>query len=161
MSLNYDIKITHWSDFKAVYAEVREIAEEVRKEYRRKKKTLVSIIAVRPIKAIISPLSLLLNHRYSDENTLNLLSNAVKKLNLLASAIERSYETRFVQQLRNLAKILVSFLSKYDGVQLELFDEDSYHKPHEPRPVFKCFKERNVTFASCSLTNLQENGLHS
>ena len=70
MSLYHTIKIDRWSDFKLVVATVKEIAEEVRREYRRKQKTLVSLIAVRPIKAIISPLSLLMNHRYTDEGAL-------------------------------------------------------------------------------------------
>ncbi|MGB5635562.1 MAG: hypothetical protein WBM44_22960 [Waterburya sp.] len=141
MSLYYRIKIDRWSDFKYVVATVKEIAEEVRREYRRKQKTLVSIIAVRPIKTIISPLSLLMNHRYSDEAAFNLLSSAVRKLHCLALEIESNYETRFVKKLRSLASTLVSFLSEYEGVQLELFDPNSYHTPTASRPVLACFKE--------------------
>lgn len=141
MSLYYTIKIDRWSDFKQVVATVKEIAEEVRREYRRTQKTLVSLIAVRPIKAIISPLSLLMNHRYTDEAAFNLLSSAVKRMHCLALELESNYETRFVEKLRSLASILVSFLSEYEGIQLELFDPNSYHTPTFSRPVFACFKE--------------------
>ena len=141
MSLYYRIKIDRWSEFKYVVATAKEIAEEVRREYRRKKKTLVSIIAVRPIKTIISPLSLLMNHRYSDEAAFNLLSSAVKKLHCLALELESHYETQFVETLHSLASILVSFLSDNEGVQLELFDPSSYHTPIVSRPVSTCFKE--------------------
>ncbi|MDJ0592084.1 MAG: hypothetical protein QNJ72_19185 [Pleurocapsa sp. MO_226.B13] len=141
MSLYYRVKIDRWSEFKHVVTTVKEIAEEVRREYRRKQKTLVSIITVRPIKAIISPLSLLMNHRYSDEATLNLLSSAVKRIQCLALEIESHYETRFVKTLRSLASILVSFLSEGEGVQLELFDPHSYHTPIASRPISSCFKE--------------------
>ncbi|MBE9044321.1 hypothetical protein IQ255_07880 [Pleurocapsales cyanobacterium LEGE 10410] len=141
MSLYYTIKIDRWSDFKSVVSTVKEIAEEVRKEYRRKQKTLVSMIAVRPIKAIISPLSLLMNHRYSDEAAFNLLSSAVRRIHCLALELESNYETRFVETLRSLASILVSFLSKYEGVQLELFDPNTYHTPFATRAVSTCFKE--------------------
>lgn len=141
MSLNDTIKIDFWSEFKYVCATAKEIAESVRKEYRRKNKSLVSILVVRPIKAILSPLSLLMNHRYSDDAAMNLLSNAVRKLNLLATDLERHYETRYVDTLRELASTLVSFLSEYDGVQLELFDPYQYHQPCVSRPVTTCFKQ--------------------
>jgi hypothetical protein len=141
MSLYYTIKIDRWSDFKYVVATVKEIAEKVRREYRRKQKTLVSMIAVRPIKTIISPLSLLMNHRYSDDSAFNLLSSAVKRIQCLALEIESNYETRFVKKLRSLASTLVSFLSEYEGIQLELFDPNAYHTPMVSRPVPTCFKD--------------------
>jgi hypothetical protein len=141
MSLNDTIKIDFWSEFKYVCATAKEIAEEARKEYRRKNKSLVSLLVVRPIKAILSPLSLLMNHRYSDEATINLLSSAVRKLNLLATDLEQHYETRYVDTIRELASTLVSFLSQYDGVQLELFDPYQYHVPVSSCPVTTCFKQ--------------------
>lgn len=141
MSLYYTIKIDRWSDFKYVVATVKEIAEKVRREYRRKQKTLVSMIAVRPIKTIISPLSLLMNHRYSDEAAFNLLSSAVKRIHCLALEIESNYETRFVEKLRSLASTLVSFISEHEGIQLELFDPNAYHTPMVSRPVATCFKD--------------------
>ena len=140
MSLNDTIKIDFWSEFKYVCATAKEIAEEVRKESRRKNRSLVSLLVLRPIKAILAPLSQLMNHRYSDEATMNLLSQAVRKLNFLATDLEQHYETKYVDTFRELASTLVSFLSQYDGVQLELFDPYQYHEPFVCRPVFSCFK---------------------
>ena len=82
-----------------------------------------------------------MNHRYSDEAAFNLLSSAVKRIQCLALELESNYETRFVKKLRSLASTLVSFISEYEGIQLELFDPNSYHTPIVSRPVSACFKE--------------------
>ncbi|VEP17778.1 hypothetical protein H1P_6410009 [Hyella patelloides LEGE 07179] len=127
MSLSDTIRLEKWSSFKYVYSSVQAIAQEVRKEYRRKEKTLVSLIAVRPIKAIISPLSLLMNHRYNDTTIITLLNEAVKRLHTLALALESFHVTTFVARLREIAAILCNFMPANEGVQLELFNPDEYH----------------------------------
>lgn len=141
-TLYYSVKIDHWNILKAVYAEVKAIAEEVRREYRRKKKSLACLLVVRPIKQVISPLSMLINHRYSDEATLNLLSSAIKRLQCIAFELKQNYETRFVEKLHRLADTLLGFLGTDEGVQLELFDSNEYHDPQiKSQPTFQCFKE--------------------
>lgn len=140
MSLYNSIKIDHWSEFKYVFATVKQIAKEVRKEYRRKKKTLVSLIVVHPIKEIIAPLSRLMHHYYRDEAAFELLSSAVKRLNSLALDLESFRQTGLVKLFRQLADILVSFISKHDGIQLELFDPNEHDVTVLSRPVLPLFK---------------------
>jgi len=140
MSFNYEVRTIHWEKLKAVRESVMEIAREVRKDYRRKSKHIVSVIAHRPITHILSPLSLLFHHRYSDEATIGLIEAAVCRLNTLAARIESSFETRYVKELREMAQTLVNFLSEYEGVQLELFDADQYRDRHYVPFVFECFK---------------------
>lgn len=141
-NLYYSAKIDHWDTLKSVYAEVKEIAESVRREYRRKKKSLACLLVVRPIKQVIRPLSMLINHRYSDEATLNLLSSAIKRLQCIAFELEQNYESRFVEKLRKLADTLMGFLGTAEGVQLELFDSSEYYDPNiKTPPVFQCFKD--------------------
>lgn len=141
-TLYYSVKVDHWETLKSVYHEVKEIAEEVRKEYRRKTRSLSCLIIVRPIKRVINPLSMLINHRYSDEATLNLLSAAIKRLQCIAFELEQNYQARFASKLRSLADILMGFLGTDEGVQLELFDSNEYYDPHiKSRPTFQCFKD--------------------
>ncbi|MBE9046698.1 hypothetical protein IQ255_20180 [Pleurocapsales cyanobacterium LEGE 10410] len=141
-NLYYLVKIDHWDTLKAVYAEIQDIAETVRKEYRRKKKTMACMVIVRPIKRVISPLSMLINHRYSDDATLNLLSSAIKRIQGIAFELEQNYETRFVEKLRRLADTLIEFLGTAEGVQLELFDSAEYYDPTvTTRPLAQCFKD--------------------
>ena len=107
----------------------KEIAETVRKDCRRKKPTLASLIVIRPIKKVIQPLSLLIHHRYSDEATRNLIASAITRLQGIALELERNYESKFVKAFRDLAETLMGFLADDDdmGVQLELFDADQFH----------------------------------
>jgi hypothetical protein len=141
-TLYYSVKVDQWDTLKAVYAEVKAIAEEVRKEYRRKTRSISCVIVTRPIKRVISPLSMLINHRYSDEATLNLLSSAIKRLQCIAFELEQHYETKFVAKLRSLADALLGFLGTDEGVQLELFDANEYYDPQiKTAPVFQCFKD--------------------
>lgn len=138
----YSVKIDNWDNLKSVFHEVKAIAEEVRKEYRRKTKSMASMVIVRPIKQVISPLSMLIHHRYSDEATLRLLASAIKRLQCIALELEQHYETRFVTKLRQLADTLLGFLGTGEGVQLELFDSVDYYDPHiKTTPVFQCFKD--------------------
>ena len=57
-ALNQSVKIDHWETLKSLYSTVKEIAETVRKDCRRKKPKLASLIVARPIKKVIQPLSL-------------------------------------------------------------------------------------------------------
>lgn len=135
-TLYYSVKIDHWDTLNAVYAEIKEIAEEVRKEYRRKSPSLSCLLVTRPIKQVINPLSMLIQHRYSDDATLNLISSAIKRLHCIAFDLEQNYETRFVDKLRSLADILFSFVGDNQPIQLELFDKNQYHEPHWKSRVF-------------------------
>ncbi|WP_019503347.1 hypothetical protein [Pleurocapsa sp. PCC 7319] len=55
--LNEQIKITYWTEFKALVAEVKAIAEQTRKESKRKSHCFASSIVARKIKDIIAPIS--------------------------------------------------------------------------------------------------------
>lgn len=126
-TLNERIKIDYWTEFKAVIAEVKEIADTVRKEQRRVSKPITTTIVVYQIKEIIAPLSRIFNYRYKDDLLRQLLTAAVQGLHRLALEIEGFYETRFVTEFRRLATTLVSFLNPGEGIQLTLFDAQTYH----------------------------------
>ena len=128
-TLNERIKLDYWTEFKAVIAEVKEIADTVRKEQRRVSKPITTTIVVYQIKDIIAPLSRIFNYRYKDDLLRQLLTSAVQDLHRLALEIESFYETRFVAEFRRLATTLVSFLDPGEGVQLTLFDAQTYHDP--------------------------------
>ena len=132
-TLNERIKIDYWTEFKAVIAKVKEIADTVRKEQRRVSKPITTTIVVYQIKDIIAPLSRIFNYRYKDDLLRQLLTSTVQGLHQLALEIEGFYETRFVANFRRLATTLVSFLNPGDGVQLTLFDAQSYHVSHASR----------------------------
>lgn len=140
-TLHEYIKIDRWSEFKAVYHEVKAIADTVRTEYRRVNKPFTSTIVVHEIKAVIAPISRIFNYRYRDEKLRELLTSAVQALHRLALEIESFYETRFVAEFRRLATILVSFLAPGDGVQLTIFDAEEYHDPKAAERKLPCFRE--------------------
>ena len=73
MGLGHELKTTYWSELKTVYSTIKEIAEEIRQDYRRKIPALVSTVSHEFIKDIIAPLSCLVRDRYSDEKTEDLL----------------------------------------------------------------------------------------
>ena len=91
-TLNERIKIDYWTEFKAVIAEVKEIAETVRKEQRRVSKPITTTIVVYQIKDIIAPLSRIFNYRYKDDLLRQLLTSTVQGLHRLALEIESFYE---------------------------------------------------------------------
>ncbi len=128
-TLNERIKLDYWTEFKAVYEEVKAIAEMVRREHRRVNRPLTSTIVLYKIKGIIAPLSRIFNYRYKDDTLRQLLTSAVQGLHRLVLEIESFYETRFVADFRRLATTLVSFLTPGEGVQLALFDAQQYHDP--------------------------------
>jgi hypothetical protein len=128
-TLNERIKIDYWTEFKAVIAEAKEIADTVRTEQRRVNKPITTTIVVYKIKDIIAPLSRIFNYRYKDDLLCELLTSVVQGLHRLALEIESFYETRFVAEFRRLATTLVSFLDPGEGVQLTLFDTQTYHDP--------------------------------
>lgn len=138
-TLNERIKIDFWSDFKAVYQEIKAIAETVRTENRRVNKPMTAMIVVRPIKDIIAPISRIFNYRYADDTLRDLLSSAVQRLQLLALEIESFYEKRFVSEFRRLASTLVSFLPQGEGVQLTILDAEKYHDPNAAKRKLPCF----------------------
>ena len=125
--LNERIKITYWSEFKALVAEVKAIAEQTRKESKRKSHCFASGIVARKIKDIIAPISRILNYRYNDRQLRELLELAVQRLQLLALELESFFEQRFVSALRRIADTLVSFLPLGEGVQLTILDAEQYH----------------------------------
>ena len=127
--LNERIKITYWSQFKALVSEVKAIAEQTRKESKRKSHCFASSIVARKIKDIIAPISRIFNYRYNDRRLRELLESAVQRLQLLALELESFFEQRFVPDLRRIADTLVSFLPLGEGVQLTILDAERYHIP--------------------------------
>ena len=131
--LNEQIKITYWSEFKALVSEVKAIAEQTRKERKRKSHCFASGIVARKIKDIIAPISRIFNYRYNDRLLRDLLELAVQRLQLLALELESFFEQRFVPALRRIADTLVSFLPLGEGVQLTILDAEQYHVPNAKR----------------------------
>jgi hypothetical protein len=131
--LNEQIKITYWSEFKALVSEVKAIAEQTRKERKRKSHCFASGIVARKIKDIIAPISRIFNYRYNDRLLRELLELAVQRLQLLALELESFFEQRFVPALRRIADTLVSFLPLGEGVQLTILDAEQYHVPNAKR----------------------------
>lgn len=127
--LHERIKIDYWTEFKAVYEEVKAIAAKVRKEQRRATRPLTTTLVVYKIKDIIAPLSRIFHHRYKDDLLRQLLTSVVQGLQRLALEIESFYEARFVADFRRLATTLVNFLDSGEGVQLTLLNAQKYHDP--------------------------------
>ena len=128
--LNERIKITYWTEFKALVSEVKAIAEQTRKESKRKSHCFASSIVARKIKDIIAPISRIFNYRYNDRLLRELLELAVQRLQLLALELESFFEQRFVPALRRIADTLVSFLPLGEGIQLTILDAEQYHVPN-------------------------------
>ena len=131
--LNEQIKITYWSEFKALVSEVKAIAEQTRKESKRKSHCFASGIVARKIKDIIAPISRIFNYRYNDRLLRELLELAVQRLQLLALELESFFEQRFVPALRRIADTLVSFLPDGEGIQLTILDAEQYHVANAKR----------------------------
>lgn len=138
--LSASLKLNNWKLLKAIYSQIKEIAETARREYRRKEKTLSSLVIVEPIKKVIAPLSRIINHKQNDNSCLNLLSEAIAKLNLLALELERFNIFNTAKVLRSIAEKLFNLIPSHTPVQLELFEASDYQFLSIQRKVFDCFR---------------------
>ena len=141
MGLGHELKTNYWLELNTVYSTIKEIAEEIRQDYRRKNPALVSRVSHKLIEAIIVPLSSLVSERYSDEKTQVLLATAVRKIQLMALEIERFGASKYVAILKQLAQQLVNCLPPDEGVQLELFERYEAPESFSVPKVALCFKQ--------------------
>ena len=125
-SLYDSIKLTHFSEFQDIYYSIKNLASDIRKDYRRKNREWGTSIIHGFLKDLISPLSSLYHHRFNQEKGMILLSKAVRILNLIALELERWDAPRLIDKIRNLAQRLVNFIPDDEGIQLDLFNVKDY-----------------------------------
>ena len=148
-SLYDSIKVTQFSEFQDIYYTIKNLASDIRKDFRRKNRQSGTSTIYWFLKDLISPLSSLYHHRFNQEKGLMLITKAVKVLNLIALELERDYVPQLIDTFRNLAQRLVDFLSDDEGIQLDLFDAKEYQpgglyvlSSNRNKPfLFDCFKE--------------------
>jgi len=145
-SLNDRMRLIYWEEFQYVYHTVKEVAAQIRKDNRRKRREFVTGLAITPIKGILAPISRMFNHRYSDEALFVLLSDAVCKIDILIREIKEYRETKYLDVLEKIGSVLVSFMGKYQSIQLYLFDSSKYEQVNAKNPVSESFKQWLANF---------------
>ena len=138
-SLNDVVRMIRWDDFKYVVQATKDIAAEVRKDNRRKQREFATCLMITPIKEIINPISRMFNYRCSDDSLLYLISQAVRKIGTLVRELREFRELKYVSRLEEISSILVSFIGKHQGIQLELFDSQKYFYPNGAKRKLPCF----------------------
>jgi len=129
-SLNDVMRLIRWDDFKYVVQATKDIAAEVRKDNRRKQREFATCLMITPIKEILDPISRMFNYRCSDDSLFYLISQAVRKIGTLVRELREFRELKYVSRLEEISSILVSFIGKHQGIQLELFDAQKYFDPN-------------------------------
>ena len=138
-SLNDVMRMIRWEDFKYVVQATKDIATEVRKDNRRKQREFATCLMITPIKEILEPISTMFNHRCSDDSLFYLISQAVRKIGTLVRELREFRELKYVSRLEEISSILVSFIGKHQGIQLELFDSQKYFDPNGAKRKLPCF----------------------
>ena len=138
-SLNDVIRISRWDDFKHVVQSTKDIAAEVRKDNRRKHREFSTCLMITPIKGILDPISRMFNYRCSDDSLFYLISQAVCKIGTLVRELREHRELKYVRRLEEISSILVSFIGKHQGIQLELFDSQEYFDSNGAKRKLPCF----------------------
>jgi|GEM_PF-1415694 len=129
-SLNDVMRMIRWDDFKYVVQSTKDIAAEVRKDNSRKQREFSTCLMITPIKEILAPISKMYNHRCSDDSLFYLISQAVRKISTLVRELQEYEEQKYIKRLEEISSILVSFIGKHQGIQLELFDSQKYFDPN-------------------------------
>lgn len=138
-SLNDVIRMIRWDDFKYVVQATKDIAAEVRKDNRRKQREFATCLMITPIKEILDPISRMFNYRCSDDSLFYLISQAVCRIGTLVRELQEFREVKYVSRLEEISSILVSFIGKHQGIQLELFDSQKYFDPNGAKRKLPCF----------------------
>ncbi|MCC0178074.1 hypothetical protein I4641_13900 [Waterburya agarophytonicola K14] len=138
-SLNDVMRMIRWDDFKYVVQSTKDIAAEVRKDNRRKQREFSTCLMITPIKEILDPISRMFNYRCSDDSLFYLISQAVCKIGTLVRELREYAELKYVSRLEEVSSILVSFIGKNQGIQLELFDSQEYFDPNGAKRKLPCF----------------------
>ena len=79
------------------------------------------------------------NYRCSDDSLFYLISQAVCKIGTLIRELREYGELKYVSRLEEISSILVSFIGKHQGIQLELFDSQKYFDPNGAKRKLPCF----------------------
>lgn len=138
-SLNDVMRMIRWDDFKYVVQATKDIAAEVRKDNHRKQHEFATCLMISPIKGILEPISTMFNHRCIDDSLSYLISQAVCKIGTLVRELREYGELKYVSRLEEISSILVSFIGKHQGIQLELFDSQKYFDPNGAKRKLPCF----------------------
>jgi len=138
-SLNDVMRMICWDDFKYVVQATKDIAAEVRKDNRRKHREFSTCLMITPIKEILDPISRMFNYRCSDDSLFYLISQAVCKIETLVRELREFRELKYISRLEEISSILVSFIGKHQGIQLELFDSQKYFDPNGAKRKLPCF----------------------
>ena len=138
-SLNDVIRIIRWDDFKYIVQSIKDVAAEVRKDNRRKHREFSTCLMITPIKGILDPISRMFNYRCSDDSLFYLISQAVCKIGTLVRELREHGELKYIGRLEEISSILVSFIGKHQGIQLELFDSQEYFDPNGAKRKLPCF----------------------
>ena len=68
-----------------------------------------------------------------------MISQAVCKIGTLVRELREHGELKYIGRLEEISSILVSFIGKHQGIQLELFDSQEYFDPNGAKRKLPCF----------------------
>ena len=163
---NYSEKIDYYTelttsrfdDLKTLVHGLKAISAELQKLCSWKLPPVGAIKLYAAIKKVTKPLYLLFNYKGNSEKAIRQLKEAIVYLNILIRESVKEEVIKFKTQLEKLEALAISLLPKNEGVQLSLFDEESFTTYNRQPRAFKSFLDwvENLLYRFSSHTSVGE-----
>ena len=134
-----ELKTSRFDDLKTLVHGLKAISAELQRFCSWRCPPVGAIKIYAAIKKVTKPLYLLFNYKGNSEKAIRQLKEAIIYLNILIRESVKEEVVKFKTQLEKLEQLAVSLLSKNEGVQLSLFDDESFTTYNRQPRAFKFF----------------------